>query len=269
MTIPMLGLLIAAVIMFVTVACGQQPCRFNQYMFGDGCYEVSLSQGDWSSAEQQCRQLGGHLTSVKIAFENTALRSYLMNAGVTSSMDIWMGGMFDGSMWTWADGSPFTYMNWQAGFPSNSNANRCLAMSSTGNNNWINADCSQSKRFMCKFPGDTTVTPQLLGTLIDVENMGVTGQVYRWNASTIKITGFTMPAMGPPAPVFWLDKNPTLSMAGLHLMSSKHGWNILGNYTNEDVYATIPIDIRTDFASYHSFGVWCAKFFVDFAHVSF
>jgi hypothetical protein len=48
-------------------------------------------------------------------------------------------------------------------------------------------------------------------------------------------------------------------------------WNILGTYSNEDVF--LPLTVvdpqHQTVSTYHSFGVWCAKFFVNFAYVTF
>uniref|UniRef100_A0A914X2X5 DM13 domain-containing protein n=1 Tax=Plectus sambesii TaxID=2011161 RepID=A0A914X2X5_9BILA len=115
---------------------------------------------------------------------------------------------------------------------------------------------------------DAGFFPHYLGPIIDVQNAGVKGEVYFVNSTTIKIAGLTLPT-GPPAPLFWVDYHHLLSGQGVHLPSDKYGYNILGTYDNEDVYVTIPVsDQFPTVLSYKSFGVWCAKFFVNFAYIS-
>jgi hypothetical protein len=81
----------------------------------------------WTDAEANSVLLGGHLASIQDAPENNYLYqtfvatqgSYALNQG----NHVWIGGtdrVLEGN-WKWSDGSNWTYSNWAAGEPNNSN----------------------------------------------------------------------------------------------------------------------------------------------------
>ncbi|KAK6754704.1 hypothetical protein RB195_013596 [Necator americanus] len=87
----------------------------NQYGFFD--HEASFDE-----AEEICVHYGGHLVSIHSQAENDFVHSmtYPLTSHSYNEM-VWLGGRrasppFD-NQWTWTDGSPFDYTNWDDGEP--------------------------------------------------------------------------------------------------------------------------------------------------------
>ncbi|MBL8857156.1 MAG: hypothetical protein JNL28_01445 [Planctomycetes bacterium] len=79
-----------------------------------------LAAATWTNAEARAIQLGGHLATVDSPAENEWIRSTWQNFQGTPH-DLWIGfndAAVEGTF-VWADGSPVTYTNWDAGEPNN------------------------------------------------------------------------------------------------------------------------------------------------------
>jgi len=82
-----------------------------------------LSNSDWTDAQSEALTLGGNLTTVNDAAENTWICQTFTNfGGVTRNL--WIGlhaiGLDGGNpnSYSWADGSPSTYRNWASQEPN-------------------------------------------------------------------------------------------------------------------------------------------------------
>ena len=89
-------------------------------------YEVFTLQGGvtWSQAEANAEALGGHLASVHSDEESDFIQTLVANGSAGEYTDgyyrgPWIGGVLQGSLWTWSDGSAFNYTNWYPGQPDN------------------------------------------------------------------------------------------------------------------------------------------------------
>lgn len=84
------------------------------------CYTVlegAAGKHSWYDGEALCQvQFNGHLASIPNAFLNNFLNGYL---DATQSKTLyWIGGtttIASNASWTWTDGTPFTYTNWEWG----------------------------------------------------------------------------------------------------------------------------------------------------------
>ena len=112
------------------------------YMDGKDNLNVYLIQRaygkNWTDSQKFCRSLGMELASIHSRDEHNAVRNHVMGR------DIFMGGReirpeekrpndqrID--TWTWSDGTPFDYYQWQAGQPDNKRmAESCLAFHADG-----------------------------------------------------------------------------------------------------------------------------------------
>jgi hypothetical protein len=77
-----------------------------------------VEQLTWKEARDKCRAKGGHLAKVTSAEQNQFLTSLLTEQEIESA---WLGATDEEheDSWTWLDGSPLTYANWDPGQPNN------------------------------------------------------------------------------------------------------------------------------------------------------
>lgn len=79
------------------------------------CYLLKSTPYTWVSAENFCKQNGGHLASVPAVFVNNFLKG-AAQAAFFNTGTFWLGKtkMYTGK-WTWSDGSNSIYDNWAQG----------------------------------------------------------------------------------------------------------------------------------------------------------
>ncbi|KAH7718715.1 CLEC-50 protein [Aphelenchoides avenae] len=126
---------------------------------GDACYIVYDASFSWTSAEKACQLVDGHLASV----HDSSVNAYLQKYGNVYPL-YWLGGRKVNDVWSWADGSEWTYSNWARGQPSEKG--ECLAMT-VKDGRWYSDDCSQPTPFICKLTEIVTnyTAPPLVPTL--------------------------------------------------------------------------------------------------------
>uniref|UniRef100_A0AC34GPI4 C-type lectin domain-containing protein n=1 Tax=Panagrolaimus sp. ES5 TaxID=591445 RepID=A0AC34GPI4_9BILA len=112
------------------------------------CYFFKNTSSAFLVAEKTCNDLGGHLTSIHDEFANNFIAQY---AGLyfEDNTSFWIGGTdtMNQYVWTWTDGSDFSFTQWQRGSPNNSGGN-CIALSLT-DGTWSTADCFKHQPFVC------------------------------------------------------------------------------------------------------------------------
>jgi hypothetical protein len=83
---------------------------------------------DWYTADATCAALGYRLVTFDSAAEGTWVEATV--AGYAENY--WWVGFTDASSegsWSWTDGSPTTYLNWNSGEPNNGHGHECVATS--------------------------------------------------------------------------------------------------------------------------------------------
>src|SRR5262249_19130103 len=103
---------------------------------GNGHSYYVLSANDWTSSEQDAESLGGHLTTIRSAAENSWIVSNictnLPGGPDLSHTALWIGivdpshdagGGTHESNFVWADAEPVTYTNWNPREPNNNEGN--------------------------------------------------------------------------------------------------------------------------------------------------
>ena len=90
--------------------------------YGLSCYKFSSNKLDWSTAEYECRNLGGYLVEITDACENDFVS--MIAKGVSETF--WLGGTDEDQEgeWRWfhsqTEISDSTFSNWGPGRPDNS-----------------------------------------------------------------------------------------------------------------------------------------------------
>lgn len=138
-----------------TEKCGHwTPDPFNDY-----CYLFNyLSMRPWAEARADCVNQGGDLISITEPFEQGFIQGQIQS--IPNGIALWMGGhdsVTEGG-WEWTDGSPFRYINWNAGNPDDYNGEDCLEIL-IGNGLWNDDNCAVDRGYICKRRGKTPEPP--------------------------------------------------------------------------------------------------------------
>lgn len=103
----------------LAISSSSCPAGAVQGLESDNCYEFFTEAATWYEAADICRQRSGRLPSVADAFANAFL--IIEQGGKTKAADFWLGGSkginspTTSTSWTWLDGSPVVYTNWDKG----------------------------------------------------------------------------------------------------------------------------------------------------------
>jgi len=91
------------------------PAAVPALFFGDQ-YRVEHNRRSWDEHARTAADWGGHLTSIRSAAE----QEFVLDITDRDETYFLGGAQVDG-IWTWTDGTPWSYAHWAVGEPSNSN----------------------------------------------------------------------------------------------------------------------------------------------------
>ncbi|KAK7496496.1 hypothetical protein BaRGS_00012148 [Batillaria attramentaria] len=138
-----------------------------------GCYLlVTDDVNTWRAARADCRRRGGDLISITSHREQTQLQAMASSSVVVLNADSW-GGLWIGTSdntkeggWEWSDGSPFRYINWDAGQPDNrgwgGEEQDCGVAVPAHQMMWDDRDCVETHHYICEKPAAQVTQPTLV-----------------------------------------------------------------------------------------------------------
>uniref|UniRef100_A0A914CS83 C-type lectin domain-containing protein n=1 Tax=Acrobeloides nanus TaxID=290746 RepID=A0A914CS83_9BILA len=118
----------------------------------------------FDKAEKLCVSYGGHLASITDAFTNKFIYTEALKAFAPDKLDVfWLGGItWDGVDWTWTDGTPFSYTNWD-GEPF-ADGGTCIEQQ-LSNGKWTTNICDNVEQYyVCALPPNVTTTTRMTTT---------------------------------------------------------------------------------------------------------
>ncbi|GMT04855.1 hypothetical protein PENTCL1PPCAC_27029, partial [Pristionchus entomophagus] len=149
------------------IARSASPCdNFDLLQTGkstDTCYSLQEQTATWQSAENNCKQMGAHISVIHDQTLNDFIRRTAVAEGLLDGVHI--GIQIDNAgNYTWADGSEIDYNNFVPGFPNDAYGN-CVAME-TGfmPGQWMNVDCYNTRLpYVCTKQAFYATSPQPAG----------------------------------------------------------------------------------------------------------
>ncbi|CAG0893425.1 unnamed protein product [Darwinula stevensoni] len=115
-----------------------QGCE-DEWLEHDGnCYWFSDDQLTPMGAEESCIERGGHLVSFHSAQENFFVGHH------TENNPTWIGLRKVDQVWTWTDGSPVDFENWNSNFLFGNDYSVIWV------DQWANGDCGEERQFICR-----------------------------------------------------------------------------------------------------------------------
>eukprot|EP00092_Neocalanus_flemingeri_P080451 GFUD01100354.1.p1 GENE.GFUD01100354.1~~GFUD01100354.1.p1 ORF type:complete len:211 (-),score=33.55 GFUD01100354.1:201-833(-) len=139
------GLLIGIPSGFCMRQSGECPKLWTK--FSSSCYRLWEEEHIWSEAEFRCQQEGGHLVSILSKQENEFINNTFFN-----QKNIWIGAndkLVEG-LWTWSDGYPMEFEDWNEGQPNESGDQDCGVLDTSFAGRWSDVSCSTPRAFLCK-----------------------------------------------------------------------------------------------------------------------
>ncbi|CAL2036922.1 unnamed protein product [Caenorhabditis brenneri] len=118
------------------------------------CFTFYNATVDFNSAETICATSNGHLASVHNIIDSNYLAQQAQNFISTNGV-VWIGAkasshnLTDPNSWSWTDGTPFDFQNYQSGQPLSMEMTACMQLS-TSNSKWKTASCFISAPFICQ-----------------------------------------------------------------------------------------------------------------------
>lgn len=118
------------------------------------CHDYYLTQpGTWIETELKAQSLGGHLASINTPAENEWIRTTFANFG-GNPQAVWIG-LSDHStegVFTWVDGSPVGYTNWNPGEPNDLGNEDYVAMNDSVTGGWNDAHSGEPHSGVIEIP---------------------------------------------------------------------------------------------------------------------
>ncbi|XP_033181796.1 asialoglycoprotein receptor 1-like isoform X3 [Anabas testudineus] len=120
------------------------PTKWNK--FGNRCYFLSPSMGDWSNSKKSCENLDAQLVIISSEEE----QKFITSLGV----EAWIGLTDQNThpVWKWVDGTVVNTTYWKKDQPDNYMNNEHCAEISTGgySSNWNDLPCTDNVKFICE-----------------------------------------------------------------------------------------------------------------------
>uniref|UniRef100_A0A914XFQ5 Uncharacterized protein n=1 Tax=Plectus sambesii TaxID=2011161 RepID=A0A914XFQ5_9BILA len=133
----------------------QCPTNWTQSdVYHDKCYWIVTERKNWFDAQQVCTDNvpGSYLTSINSAFENGNIDADVVDTPGSIFCDqMWIGGddYEESGSYTWTDGKPFSYTNWDsAGQPDLTY--KCVSTQAKTTKKWRTEQCGTLNCFICE-----------------------------------------------------------------------------------------------------------------------
>ncbi|KAI8521387.1 hypothetical protein Bbelb_011410 [Branchiostoma belcheri] len=126
------------------------------------CYLFVNEDETWDKAQSECSQRDATLTSVTSAEEQDFILGHC-----NTNVNIGFNDKTTEGTFTWLDGLPTTFSNWEPGEPSNAGGNEDCAEIVHDTGLWNDVPCGQSwstRGYVCKRPADEVALPTVLPT---------------------------------------------------------------------------------------------------------
>ncbi len=111
---------------------------------------VNKDNLSWSTANQICAAIGGHLVTITSAEEQASVEE-----NNSKDLDLWIGGYEESTnVWAWVTGEKWDYTNWGEGEPNNMDNEHYAAVWPKQWNDMANGNKGEQCGFICEWDDD-------------------------------------------------------------------------------------------------------------------
>lgn len=116
-----IGTLIAALaVAGAAPRVAQAQCMVGWSAFGSSCYTLTpTASNSWTTAQSEAQTLGGYLTAIGSAAENSFIQSTFAANAVNGAVWIGFSDAANEGAFVWVNGEPVVFTNWSPGEPNN------------------------------------------------------------------------------------------------------------------------------------------------------
>lgn len=175
--------------------------------FNGNEFYYSLISQTWTAAQTTCQNNGGNLATVPDAATNTFLNTHATAGCFIGYTDQVTEGTF-----LWADGSPTTYTNWNAGEPNNS-GNEDYTTLQVPSATWNDINGTVTAPFILQLRPASSNSPQCEGSSLTLFGATLAGATYQWSGPN----GFSSTQQNP------VIANATLAASGTYTLTITKG----------------------------------------------
>uniref|UniRef100_A0A914Q840 C-type lectin domain-containing protein n=1 Tax=Panagrolaimus davidi TaxID=227884 RepID=A0A914Q840_9BILA len=200
----------------ISIAAKCPPGSIQSYSDNTLCLNFQSVKTYYLDAEQVCKDLGGHLTSVHKPVDNMFLsQQALVRFNKSTDDDFWFGAndFISPPNWSWMDGTPFNYKYWDKGQPQNVSGNDCGAVLMQGGK-WRAVDCFMQKPYVCTVASLDALTTTTVVTTPKRTTSKPKSCPDSW--TFYETTGFCYKVFDSAT---WLDAEERCKVDGAHLAS--------------------------------------------------
>ncbi|CAH1796584.1 unnamed protein product [Owenia fusiformis] len=135
---------------------------------GNMCYQIVDKPSNWVTGRADCLAKGGELASIHGPHEQAYVGALLASSYGHGRLRFWFGGNdrdLEGG-YAWSDGTPFNYVHWKPGNPSNSGGREHCVEIQANDGRWNDNNCAKKMPYICKkfAKGSTTLPPPVTPT---------------------------------------------------------------------------------------------------------
>uniref|UniRef100_A0A8C8RN29 C-type lectin domain-containing protein n=1 Tax=Pelusios castaneus TaxID=367368 RepID=A0A8C8RN29_9SAUR len=130
------------------------------------CFKIFVREGNqkksWFEAEDFCREIGGHLITINSREVQHLIWQMVLDKGFLFQR-FWMGLVYlnPDEGYTWTDGSPVIYQNWNEGEPNNDRGiEHCGMFERNPKMRWNDMYCEHLFNWICEIKKGTPLKPE-------------------------------------------------------------------------------------------------------------
>nr|XP_009671983.1 PREDICTED: LOW QUALITY PROTEIN: macrophage mannose receptor 1-like [Struthio camelus australis] len=132
----------------------------------DACLKFFVREGNqkksWFEAEEFCREIGGNLVTVKTREDQVLIWQLASDKGLNTQA-FWIGlfRLNPDEGFTWIDGSPVIYENWNEDEPNNhEETEHCVMFNKSPQMRWNDLSCEHLLNWICEVKKGTLLKPE-------------------------------------------------------------------------------------------------------------
>lgn len=126
-----------------TVTFKECEAGWSKYILS--CYKLFTTKATHAEATAACRTNGAYLTSIVSQGENSFVAGL-----IESDTYIGLDDKDQEGVYTWQDGSPFSYSKWSSGQPNSSGGNQDCAEMLLSDRKWNDISCEYKADYVCE-----------------------------------------------------------------------------------------------------------------------
>jgi len=202
----------------------------SQQNYNGHSYYRSTGFANWTTARQNCINMGGHLVTVTTAAENSFISGLWPSGWIGLTDEITEG------VWRWVTGEPYSYTSWNSGEPNNSGNEDYIQFVGAGR--WNDLNNLSSLPYVLEFEYIVTTGPWTLDATTTTNSVGDYSFLRVSNPSIEWRLVIDTLSINPPEKINTIDNN-SLILSKRSILGKdyfRYDLNVDGIFSISDLY---------------------------------